>query len=856
MPRSDNRISLLGAVRARWRQAPAGRTRRLWLLAIAALWLLLAPPAVGARSAARDARRAAPHHHATGVGRHRHRASGNHPANVTVLLGDARVEPLRYALAPGRSEAFRLRARTAGRLGALQLYVGDASTARSVLVGLYSDAHGRPGALLANGSASTAGSAGWRTVPLLPASRVTAGGHYWLTLLAEGGTLDYRARRHGRCPRAVSLRTNLSALPATASAARIRRHAHCPISAYATAASASAPGAPVLLSAPAIVASPPGTNPLSPGAPLTPAAPLTTPSPQETAEKEREREEAPHEEPAPIAPANSNLPTVGGSLVEGDVLTSTRGTWSGNPTSYAYRWQDCNASGANCASIAGATKTSYTLAAADVGHTIRVVVTAANEGGSTPASSAASAIVTAASPPPPPPPPPAPTNTKAPALSGTTTQGQALTATQGSWTGSPSSYAYQWQDCNASGSGCANIAGAGASSYTLAESDVGHTIRVVVTATNEGGSTPASSAASAIVAAYSGSSGYPECTQTIGTGANVASTFASASAGAVICLSSGSYGALSLNATHSGDVTVQAAPGAHVTAGTVAISGSHAVVRGIWIDGEVKLEEGTSFVTIDRDDISNEGNGGEGIVFDTSDCTVPNAPTWSGCEPHAPISDVTISHNHFHDIGQGGSEDAIHLDNWRNVTVTGNEFDHVIESGSHTDCLQSVYGGSGLVFDHNYEHDNDCQGIFVKDGDATNVSVTDNLFLRDSEGTYADFAQLWNIKNLTFQHNTIWDGKGMALVANGASFTPTATIDHNVISNFSLNSEGGPAYAITEGQDIFGEAPNRMSEGPGDSVNANPQFKSTGSDDCRLASNPNGIGVDWVPAEQQYGPAS
>ena len=85
--------------------------------------------------------------------------------------------------------------------------------------------------------------------------------------------------------------------------------------------------------------------------------------------------------------------------------------------------------------------------------------------------------------------------------------------------------------------------------------------------------------------------------------------------------------------------------------------------------------------------------GGEGVVFDTSDCTVANAPTWAGCEPQAPVSNVVISGNHFHGIGQSGSEDAIHLDNWRNVTVSGNELDRIIESGNHTDCLQSVYGG-------------------------------------------------------------------------------------------------------------------------------------------------------------------
>ena len=447
----------------------------------------------------------------------------------------------------------------------------------------------------------------------------------------------------------------------------------------------------------------------------------------------------------------------------------------------------------------------------------------------------------------------APHNSAVPAIGGTLTVGNLLSTTKGTWSGSPTSFSYQWQDCNSSGASCANIAGASTSAYTLAVGDVGHTLRAVVSATNAGGSTPATSAATGVVAAYSSGPPYPTCTQTISQGANVASTVSGAAAGSVICLNSGAYGSLTLNASHSSDVTLQAAPQAHVTAGKLVLEGSHIVVRGLWIDGEVALEEGASNMTIDRDDITG---GGEGIVFDTSDCTVPNAPTWAGCEPHKPISNVVISSNHIHNIGENGTEDAIHLDNWRNVTVTGNEFDHINESGNHTDCLQSVYGGEGLVFDHNYEHDNDCQGIFIKDGDATNVSFTDNLFLRDQEGSYANFAQIWNVKGLTIQHDTIWDGKGFALVAEDASFTPTATIDHNVLNIFKVSQPIGNPFSITESEDIFGESPTNMSEGAGDSVVSSPKFANTANDDYRLASNPNGIGIDWAPSEEDYGPAS
>jgi hypothetical protein len=551
---------------------------------------------------------------------------------------------------------------------------------------------------------------------------------------------------------------------------------------------------------------------------------------------------------APVTPppANTVLPMISGTTTQGQVLSSTTGEWSGNPTDYAYQWQDCNSSGKSCSNVSGATNASYNLAESDVGHRLRVVVTATNAGGMTPASSAASATII----------PLPPANTALPTIGGTTTEGNTLNATTGSWSGSPTNYAYQWESCDSSGAGCSNVSGATSSSYTLKASDVGDTLRVLVTATNAGGSTSATSAHTASVIASTEGSPYPECTQTISTGTDASTAVSGASAGSVICLSSGSYGSVTLTAKPSGDVTLQAAPAAHVTTGQIEISGSHLVVRGLWIDGEVTIDAGASHITLDHNDITG---GGEGIVFDTSDCTVPNAPKWNGCEPLAPVTDVIISGNRLHDIGQPGTEDAIHLDNWRNVTITGNEFDHIIESGNHTDCVQSVYGGSELTFTRNYEHDNDCQGFFVKDGDATNVSFTDNLYLRDNEPDgkgehFFDLAQFWNIHGLTIAHNTVWDGKGIVLVAEDAQNSPSATIDHNLFSYFSINKPIGTAYALTESYNVFGHHPSSFAPAATDRTTTRPRFASAGGNPYRLARNPHHVGIDWSPARQRYGP--
>ena len=94
-----------------------------------------------------------------------------------------------------------------------------------------------------------------------------------------------------------------------------------------------------------------------------------------------------------------------------------------------------------------------------------------------------------------------PTNTSAPTISGTAATGATLTATSGAWNGAtPISYAYQWQRCNSSGSGCGTISSATNQNYVVSNGDSGRTIRVQVTATNSDGSNQALSAATATIA--------------------------------------------------------------------------------------------------------------------------------------------------------------------------------------------------------------------------------------------------------------------------------------------------------------------------------------------------------------------
>jgi hypothetical protein len=82
----------------------------------------------------------------------------------------------------------------------------------------------------------------------------------------------------------------------------------------------------------------------------------------------------------------------------------------------------------------------------------------------------------------------APSNTSLPSISGSARDGSLLRASHGSWTGSPTSYAYQWLRCNAEAGNCANISGATSQTYTVTSGDVDNRLRVQVTATNSSGS--------------------------------------------------------------------------------------------------------------------------------------------------------------------------------------------------------------------------------------------------------------------------------------------------------------------------------------------------------------------------------
>ena len=195
----------------------------------------------------------------------------------------------------------------------------------------------------------------------------------------------------------------------------------------------------------------------------------------------------------PAAPVNEKLPSISGTARDGETLTASEGTWKGTPTiTYAYQWESCNGSGEACKTISGATSSTYKQTSTEVGSTLRVTVTAKNAGGETPATSEKTAVVLAAP----------GGNEKLPSISGIARDGETLTAETGTWKGTPTiTYAYQWESCNGSGEACKTISGATSSTYKLSSTEVGSTLRVIVTAENGGGKVPATSEKTAVVVA-------------------------------------------------------------------------------------------------------------------------------------------------------------------------------------------------------------------------------------------------------------------------------------------------------------------------------------------------------------------
>jgi hypothetical protein len=186
---------------------------------------------------------------------------------------------------------------------------------------------------------------------------------------------------------------------------------------------------------------------------------------------------------------------VNGIVAVGDRLQAGSGTWtSGAALTYAYQWYRCDAAGAHCGSVHGATAAGYMLSSRDAGKTIGLTVTASDRAGSAAAYASLVGPIAQAK--------PLLVSTAQPQITGVPIEGKPLQVTAGAWSPAPSTVSYAWQRCNANGRACSPITGATAAAYTVTSADVGHAIVALVQASF--GTTTQAALSAATVAAIAG----------------------------------------------------------------------------------------------------------------------------------------------------------------------------------------------------------------------------------------------------------------------------------------------------------------------------------------------------------------
>jgi hypothetical protein len=148
------------------------------------------------------------------------------------LVGDADVAPTFDSDTAGTAKAFATRAGYTGQLSQLHLYVDSSSTASQVIVGIYSDRDGHPGALKSHATITNARPGSW-TYVTVPALSITAKRRYWIAVLAPkgAGTLSFTDTVGGAASETSASQT-LTRLPGQWSTGTVSTSG--PLSAYGT----------------------------------------------------------------------------------------------------------------------------------------------------------------------------------------------------------------------------------------------------------------------------------------------------------------------------------------------------------------------------------------------------------------------------------------------------------------------------------------------------------------------------------------------------------------------------------------------------------------------------------------------
>jgi hypothetical protein len=226
-------------------------------------------------------------------------------------------------------------------------------------------------------------------------------------------------------------------------------------------------------------------------------------------------------------------------------------------------------------------------------------------------------------------------------------------------------------------------------------------------------------------------------------------------------------------------------------------------------------------------------SGGYGIVFNATS-TAPGSPAGGRNDP--PIARIAIRQNTFDGIDGDSVRPAAFLD----VLVEGNEFRNQHENGDHVDALQTVWGGTNLTFRGNFVHDNQSQGLFIKDGQVTGLTVDNNILVRNPVpcATCGD-VQLYlsGIVNAKVVNNTVWD--------NGTNVTIGKDVQNLALRNnlFAYMDvvPGAPDGTSTWVQERNIIAGGNTGSGTSADIKARPAFVNAAAEDYRLKGTSPGV---------------
>lgn len=254
----------------------------------------------------------------------------------------------------------------------------------------------------------------------------------------------------------------------------------------------------------------------------------------------------------------------------------------------------------------------------------------------------------------------------------------------------------------------------------------------------------------------------------------------------------------------------------------------------------IELRWGVSDVLIEGNHITSRapgGGGGNGVTL-TSTARRPGVPD-PDTNVHPPVRDVVIRNNFFDGIGT----DAIRPANFQNLLVEGNEITGLQEEGSHSDTLQTVWGGDHLTFRGNYVHDNEGQGFFIKDGRVTDVNVENNVFVGNRGNGYQ--FNVYDTIGLRVVNNTFWDNQANVVIRDGIR---RVDLRNNLIEKLdgSTDEPGAIRASMVQDYNLIGSGNGWSLRGPHDRRGA-PRFVAPGAGDYRLA--PTSAGIDAATSD-------